>query len=172
MADHIATGQQLANKAEKKLFCCCALFGSNYEDAAELFLKSAKSFKLGKSCKFLFNLPPFFFLYYYYFFFAIFLIWHHASESNDPSRFFTLFETINYQFKYLNFWAFIKFQAFSVVLLWRYYGNFQAWVCWWWFGLFQGTKQVQSSSNQLNVIWRFITMIFHTFFLWEYDICF
>lgn len=49
MADHIATGQQLANKAEKKLFCCCALFGSNYEDAAELFLKSAKSFKLGKS---------------------------------------------------------------------------------------------------------------------------
>jgi len=50
MADHIATGQQLANKAEKKLFCCCALFGSNYQDAAELFLKSAKSFKLGKSC--------------------------------------------------------------------------------------------------------------------------
>jgi hypothetical protein len=53
MADHIQTGQQLANKAEKKLFCCCALFGSNYQDAAELFLKSAKSFKLGKSCSFL-----------------------------------------------------------------------------------------------------------------------
>ncbi|KAL5058277.1 hypothetical protein RYX36_029881 [Vicia faba] len=49
MSDHIATGQQLANKAEKKLFCCCALFGSNYQDAAELFLKSAKSFKLAKS---------------------------------------------------------------------------------------------------------------------------
>ncbi|KAK2361266.1 alpha-soluble NSF attachment protein [Trifolium repens] len=49
MADHIQTGQLLANKAEKKLFCCCALFGSNYQDAAELFLKSAKSFKLGKS---------------------------------------------------------------------------------------------------------------------------
>jgi len=73
MADHIATGQQLANKAEKKLFCCCALFGYNYEDAAELFLKSAKSFKLGKSCKFLFNLPPLFF------FFAIFLISFYAS---------------------------------------------------------------------------------------------
>ncbi|XP_061355145.1 alpha-soluble NSF attachment protein 2-like [Gastrolobium bilobum] len=49
MADHIARGQELAKKAENKLRCCCALFGSNYEDAAELFHKSANSFKLGKS---------------------------------------------------------------------------------------------------------------------------
>ncbi|KAJ1387602.1 Tetratricopeptide-like helical domain superfamily, partial [Sesbania bispinosa] len=49
MADHIVKGQELANKAENKLLCCCALFGSNYEDAAELFRKSANSFKLGKS---------------------------------------------------------------------------------------------------------------------------
>ncbi|KAK7294799.1 hypothetical protein RJT34_17695 [Clitoria ternatea] len=49
MDDHIARGQQLAKKAENKLQCCCALFASNYEDAAELFRKSANSFKLAKS---------------------------------------------------------------------------------------------------------------------------
>lgn len=53
MADHMARGQQLANEAEKKLLCCCfAFFDSNYEDAAELFRKSATSFKLAKSCLF------------------------------------------------------------------------------------------------------------------------
>ncbi|XP_027351683.1 alpha-soluble NSF attachment protein 2-like [Abrus precatorius] len=49
MDDHIARGQQLAHKADNKLQCCCALFGSNYEDAAQLFHKSATSFKLAKS---------------------------------------------------------------------------------------------------------------------------
>ena len=51
--DGIAKGQQLARKAEKKLYCgCCAVLGSNYEEAAELFKKSATSFKLAKSCVF------------------------------------------------------------------------------------------------------------------------
>lgn len=49
MGDHVAKGQELAKKAENKLHACCALFGSNYEDAAQLFHKSATSFKLAKS---------------------------------------------------------------------------------------------------------------------------
>ncbi|KAL2330628.1 hypothetical protein Fmac_018209 [Flemingia macrophylla] len=50
MGDHVAKGQELAKKAENKVHACCALFGSNYEDAAQLFHKSAISFKLAKSC--------------------------------------------------------------------------------------------------------------------------
>ncbi|XP_057415290.1 alpha-soluble NSF attachment protein 2-like [Lotus japonicus] len=49
MADQIVRGQELARKAENKLCCCCVFFASNNEDAAELFRKSANSFKLGKS---------------------------------------------------------------------------------------------------------------------------
>ncbi|KAG5014265.1 hypothetical protein JHK86_026526 [Glycine max] len=49
MGDHIAKGQELAKRAENKLHACCPLFGSNLEDAAELFHKSATSFKLAKS---------------------------------------------------------------------------------------------------------------------------
>ncbi|KAG4992888.1 hypothetical protein JHK87_026345 [Glycine soja] len=53
MGDHIAKGQELAKRAENKLHACCPLFGSNLEDAAELFHKSATSFKLAKSCMYL-----------------------------------------------------------------------------------------------------------------------
>ena len=49
MADHIAKGQEFEKKAEKKMRGW-ALFGSKYEDAAELYEKSANSFKLAKSC--------------------------------------------------------------------------------------------------------------------------
>ncbi|KAK7374022.1 hypothetical protein VNO80_07445 [Phaseolus coccineus] len=49
MDDHKAKGQELAKKAENKLHACCPLFGSNFEDAALLFHKSATSFKLAKS---------------------------------------------------------------------------------------------------------------------------
>ncbi|XP_028767574.1 alpha-soluble NSF attachment protein isoform X1 [Neltuma alba] len=48
MADLIAKGQDLEKRAEKKI-SGWTLLGSKYEDAAELFEKSANSFKLGKS---------------------------------------------------------------------------------------------------------------------------
>ncbi|KAL1360027.1 hypothetical protein HN51_005368 [Arachis hypogaea] len=45
-----AKGEEFARKAERKIFCgCCAVLGSNYVEAAELFKKSATSFKLAKS---------------------------------------------------------------------------------------------------------------------------
>ncbi|KAI4356103.1 hypothetical protein L6164_000149 [Bauhinia variegata] len=48
MADHIAKGQEFEKKAEKKINGW-TLFSSKYEDAAELYEKSANSFKLAKS---------------------------------------------------------------------------------------------------------------------------
>ncbi|KAF7825464.1 alpha-soluble NSF attachment protein 2-like [Senna tora] len=48
MADQIAKGQEFEKKAEKKINGW-NLFGSKYEDAVELYEKSANSFKLGKS---------------------------------------------------------------------------------------------------------------------------
>ncbi|KAM7506720.1 hypothetical protein LguiA_017173 [Lonicera macranthoides] len=48
MADQIAKGEDFERKAEKKLGGW-GLFGSKYEDAADLFEKSANSFKLAKS---------------------------------------------------------------------------------------------------------------------------
>lgn len=49
MGDHIARGEDFENKAEKKLGGW-ALFGSKYEDAADLFDKAGNCFKLAKSC--------------------------------------------------------------------------------------------------------------------------
>lgn len=49
-SNYIAKGQELAKKAENKVHGCCFLFGSNFEDAAQLFHNSATSFKLAKSC--------------------------------------------------------------------------------------------------------------------------
>ncbi|KAM7506729.1 hypothetical protein LguiA_017182 [Lonicera macranthoides] len=48
MADQIAKGEDFERKAEKKLGGW-GLFGSKYEDATDLFEKSANSFKLAKS---------------------------------------------------------------------------------------------------------------------------
>ncbi|XP_022880461.1 alpha-soluble NSF attachment protein-like [Olea europaea var. sylvestris] len=48
MGDHIARGEDFERKAEKKL-SGWGLFGSKYEDAADLFEKAANAFKLGKS---------------------------------------------------------------------------------------------------------------------------
>ncbi|KAL2526716.1 Alpha-soluble NSF attachment protein 2 [Abeliophyllum distichum] len=48
MADQIARGVEFEKKAEKKL-SGWGLFGSKYEDAADLFDKAANAFKLGKS---------------------------------------------------------------------------------------------------------------------------
>lgn len=54
MADHITKGEEFEKKAEKKL-SGWGLFGSKYEDAAELYEKASNSFKLAKSCNFLFS---------------------------------------------------------------------------------------------------------------------
>lgn len=59
MGDHIARAEEFEKKAEKKL-SSWGFFGSKHEDAAELFDKSANSYKLGKSCEF----SPFYFLYF------------------------------------------------------------------------------------------------------------
>ncbi|XP_055830059.1 alpha-soluble NSF attachment protein [Solanum dulcamara] len=48
MGDHIARGEDFENKAEKKIGGW-ALFGSKYEDAADLFDKAGNCFKLAKS---------------------------------------------------------------------------------------------------------------------------
>lgn len=49
MTDQIARGEELEKKAEKKLNGW-GLFGSKYEDAADLYDKAANSYKLAKSC--------------------------------------------------------------------------------------------------------------------------
>ncbi|KAL5720877.1 hypothetical protein ACHQM5_013506 [Ranunculus cassubicifolius] len=48
MGDHISNGEEFEKKAEKKINGW-GLFGSKYEDAAELYEKAANSYKLGKS---------------------------------------------------------------------------------------------------------------------------
>ncbi|XP_024935131.3 alpha-soluble NSF attachment protein-like [Ziziphus jujuba] len=48
MAQHITKGEEFEKKAEKKINGW-GLFGSKYEDAAELYAKSANQFKLAKS---------------------------------------------------------------------------------------------------------------------------
>lgn len=55
MADQVSKAEEFEKKAEKKL-SGWALFGSKYEDAADLFEKAANSFKLAKSCFFSFSL--------------------------------------------------------------------------------------------------------------------
>jgi hypothetical protein len=50
MGDHEARGDDFEKKAEKKL-SGWGLFGSKYEDAADLFDKAANSFKLAKNCE-------------------------------------------------------------------------------------------------------------------------
>lgn len=49
MGDQITRAEEFEKKAEKKL-SGWGLFGSKYEDAADLFDKAANSFKLAKSC--------------------------------------------------------------------------------------------------------------------------
>lgn len=56
MGDQLARAEDFESKAEKKL-SGWGLFGSKYEDAADLFDKSANSYKLAKSC----NLSALFF---------------------------------------------------------------------------------------------------------------
>lgn len=53
MADQLARAEEFEKKAEKKL-TSWGLFGSKYEDAADLFDKAANSYKLAKSCHFCF----------------------------------------------------------------------------------------------------------------------
>jgi hypothetical protein len=50
MGDHEARGDDFEKKAEKKL-SGWGIFGSKYEDAADLFDKGANSFKLAKNCE-------------------------------------------------------------------------------------------------------------------------
>lgn len=45
----MAKAEDFENKAEKKL-SSWGMFGSKFEDAADLFDKSANSYKLSKSC--------------------------------------------------------------------------------------------------------------------------
>jgi len=52
MVDQLARAEEFEVKAEKKL-TGWGLFGSKYEDAADLFDKAANSYKLAKSCNFL-----------------------------------------------------------------------------------------------------------------------
>jgi alpha-soluble NSF attachment protein len=56
MADQLARAEDFEKKAEKKL-SGWGLFGSKYEDAADLFDKAANSFKLAKSCIFSLHFP-------------------------------------------------------------------------------------------------------------------
>lgn len=58
MADHLARAEDFDAKAEKKLGGW-GLFGSKYDDAADLFDKAANSYKLSKSCILLITLSPF-----------------------------------------------------------------------------------------------------------------
>ena len=51
MSDQISRGEEFEKQAEKKL-SGWGLFGSKYEDAAELFEKAANAFKLAKSCNY------------------------------------------------------------------------------------------------------------------------
>lgn len=64
MSDQLARAQDFENKAEKKLNSW-GLFGSKYDDAADLYDKAANCYKLAKSCHFCFlyshfilSLPP------------------------------------------------------------------------------------------------------------------
>lgn len=68
----IAKGEEFERKAEKKIKGW-GLFGSKYEDAADLYQKAANSFKLSKSCE-CFDLCLqylFFIIYDFNFFFLI-----------------------------------------------------------------------------------------------------
>lgn len=49
MGDQLARAEDFENKAEKKLGGW-GMFGSKFEDAADLFDKSANCYKLAKSC--------------------------------------------------------------------------------------------------------------------------
>lgn len=49
MSDHLARAEDFESRADKKL-TGWGLFGSKYEDAADLFDKAANAFKLAKSC--------------------------------------------------------------------------------------------------------------------------
>lgn len=51
MGDHLVRAEEFEKKAEKKLNGW-GLFGSKYEDAADLLEKAANSYKLAKSCNF------------------------------------------------------------------------------------------------------------------------
>lgn len=51
MGDQIAKGDDFEKKAEKKINGW-GLFGSKYEDAADLYDKAANCYKLAKSCMF------------------------------------------------------------------------------------------------------------------------
>jgi hypothetical protein len=55
MGDHEVRGDEFEKKAEKKL-TGWGLFGSKYEDAADLLDKAANFFKLAKNCES--ALPP------------------------------------------------------------------------------------------------------------------
>jgi hypothetical protein len=50
MADQEAKGEEFEKKAEKKLKGW-GIFGSKYEDAADLFEKAGNCYKLAKACK-------------------------------------------------------------------------------------------------------------------------
>jgi hypothetical protein len=57
MADQEAKGEEFERKAEKKLKGW-GIFGSKYEDAADLFEKAGNCYKLAKACKILPFLRP------------------------------------------------------------------------------------------------------------------
>jgi len=55
MADQEAKGYEFEKKADKKMQGW-SIFGSKYDDAAELYEKAGNSYKLAKSCKLHFRL--------------------------------------------------------------------------------------------------------------------
>lgn len=57
MADQSAKGEEFEQKADKKL-TGWGIFGSKYDDAADLYDKAANCFKLAKNC----NLRPSFYI--------------------------------------------------------------------------------------------------------------
>ena len=55
MGYDVAKGEEFERKAEKKIKGW-GMFGSKYEDAADLYQKAANSYKLSKSCEYSFSL--------------------------------------------------------------------------------------------------------------------
>ena len=59
MGDHETRGDDMEKKAEKKI-SGWGIFGSKYEDAADLYDKAANFFKLAKNCEFVHHGPQFY----------------------------------------------------------------------------------------------------------------
>ena len=146
MADHIAKAEEFGRKAEKKLGGW-GLFGSKYEDASELYAKSANHFKLAKSC--------------------IFLSLYNSSSSLSKSAiswliYQFLLISVNYDFdrSFLNCWFIVWIQGIELV---RFSSNCLI-VIWRWliFVCFVCFVSIHFLSKVYNFIWKInISMCSH-----------